>query len=167
MKKIFSMGFAAIMAVGMFSTAMADSFYVSGSATHSGEGKSAFGADTIHGGNIGLGYDVSSWLAVEADYDYFGKVDGTALKAYTVWTVADSVFTKIGSVPVHAIVRVGYTGVQVGEGRVNNKGVAYGAGLGFGVSENVDIIVDYRFRDIDTDGSVDMSTAGLGVKYGF
>ncbi len=164
MKKIFSMGFAALMTVGMFGAAMADGFYVSGSVTHSGEGTTAFGEDTIRGLGAGVGYDLSSWLAVEANYDYFGK-PGTILKGYTASVVVDPVLVNISGMPVHGIASVGYTAVQIGEGGIDDAGVAYGVGLGFGVTENVAVIVDYTFRDFDSDGDTDFSTAGVGIKY--
>lgn len=170
--------FAAIAAFAVAGVANAGGFYgtVNGSVTDYNEDD----VDNTYGGGVGVGYNLTDWVAAEVTYDYLGKesIGGTDVTttSYGVWGVVSPTVATVGGVDVKALARVGYVNTEVdpdGFDSVDDNALAYGAGLGFGVSENLDIVAEWRRRSIDGDqigagaDDADFDTYSLGLKYNF
>ena len=170
MKKMFGIVLAVFAMFGTV-TATAGDIYITGQATYTDNDD----LDNSNGAGVGIGYSFTEWFAVEATYDYLGvgkeadgfKFDGNSIG---VWAVADPTITKIGSMPLKAIGRVGVTRTELNsnEGDVDDTNLAYGVGLGLGVTKNVDVLAGYTWRTVDVGGAdLDMGTASVGLKYTF
>ncbi len=169
--------FAIILAMSVMifgSTAYAGA-YITGQASNTnfdfGDGGDI---DSTFGGGVGVGFDLSSWLAIEATADHLGSdiESGTKYqtRAATVWFVVDPTIAKIGSMPLKVTARAGYarTEFKFSGGEITDSDPAYGAGVALGVSNNTEVFLDYRQRSIESGGeTLDFQTTNLGLKYTF
>jgi opacity protein-like surface antigen len=169
MNKIFGIVLAVVATIGMVSTASASDFYVTGNVadTHV-KGDSAFSNESETGGGIGIGYDINSWLAVEATYDHLADEGGSRVQSGAVWAVVDPTITTVANMPLKATARAGYAYTDIsGNDSFSDTQPAYGVGLALGVSDNMDVTVGYVRRTNVGRDDVDLDTASLGVKYSF
>jgi len=168
MNKLFAIVLATF---AMISTATASDIYVTGQVNHTRT------ADTIHhttGGGLGIGYNFNNWLAVEGTYENLGK-ESQSGTSYTIrstgaWVVVDPTLFKVAAMPVKALGRLGYTYTAVNTtnyGSDYDVRPAFGAGLALGITTNMDVTLEYRFRDFTTNGDVNLDTMALGLTYNF
>ncbi len=182
MNKIFAIVIGMVMMVGT-AHAYKPVDYVTGTVTYNDIDLDVNGFGTVNidktvGVTVGAGKDIfKNWLAVEGTYGQTGEasIGGTDLgevKTIGVWLVADPTIFKINHMPVKAIARVGgvYNKVNThGLGNFYDTGMAYGVGVGLGITKKLDVILDYRVMDVDLVSGVDLNidTVGLGVNYRF
>ncbi len=178
MKQIFAILFAMVMMVGT-AHAYKPVDYVTGSVTRSDVDVNNVNLDHTTGFSVGAGKNIhDKWLALEATYAQTGEVtiggtDIGEVKTIGVWIVADPTIIKINTMPVKFLARVGgvYNNVNIHNSpNVYDTGLAWGAGIGLGVTKHLDVILDYRSMDIDTPiAGVDLEvdTVGLGLVYNF
>jgi len=167
MKKIFGIVLTVIAMVSMVSTASASDFYVTGNVANTHINNES---GSVNGGGVGVGYDVTSWLAAEVTYDYIGKEDGVTAQSAAVWAVVDPTVATIASMPLKVTGRVGYARNKFAccGGAIYDTGLAYGAGLALGVTDNLDVTVGYTRREVTVGVSdFDLDTVNLGAKYSF
>ncbi len=173
MNKIFTIIVAMVMMVG---TAHANDFYGTGSITRSDIDVNSTHFDITTGFNVGGGMNLNNWLAVEGTYSQSGEASAFGIngdvKTIGAWIVADPTIIKINKMPLKFIARVGavYNNVYIHNStNVYDTGMAYGAGLGLGVSKRLDVILDYRTMDVDLvpGAELQVDTVGLGVNYYF
>ncbi len=180
----------AVVATFSAGSAFAGDVYVTGAVTGTDLGVSdgnTSGFDRTIGANIGIGMNINEWLAVEGTYDYLGSNDFTYqgqydnfsnnnavssnydARAFTGWVVVDPTVVTIASMPLKVIGRVGYANTKINYdgGSVSDNQLAYGAGVGLGVTKNIDVVLDYRVYEINNNANVDLNTIGLGAKYTF
>jgi len=175
MKKMI---FAALAVFTLAGVANAEGFYgtVKGSVTQTEIGN--FEADNVYGGGVGIGYNLTDWVAVEGTWDYLGEdtVSGIDVegKSYGGWVVVDPTVATVSGIAIKPMARVGFVNTEVSGGglSINDTALAYGAGLGLGVTENVDIVAEWTRRVIDKDAyggvdDIDFDTYSLGLKYNF
>lgn len=178
MKKILAILFAMVMMVGT-AHAYKPVDYVTGSVTNSDVDVNGTKIDSTTGFSVGAGKNIhNKWLALEGTYSQTGEIevggnDVGEVKTIGVWIVADPTIIKINTMPLKFLARVGgvYNNVNVHNGQnAYDTGIAWGAGVGLGVTKHLDVILDYRTMDIDTPISgvdVGVDTVGLGLVYNF
>lgn len=170
---------AAIAAFAISGVANAGGLYGTLKGSRTSPDVQGVNTDAVYGGGVGVGYNITDWVAVEGTWDYLGEDDffGTDIeaKSYGGWAVLSPTVATFGSVAIKPMVRVGFVNTELSGGgaSIDDTGLAYGAGLGFGVSENMDILAEWTRRTIDGDAigagadDIDFDTYSLGVKYNF
>jgi len=171
MKKIIGFIATSVLAMTMLtSTAQAElDIYSVVTITETGSDWNPFVDDSATGASVALGMGVlpsiMSDLSVEVELGYMGgRIDGGTMSRGGVYLVADPMLFKLGSTPVHAVVRGGYSLINL-KGTIEN-GFLFGAGLGFEVTDNISLIVDYR-RQFSIVFKNSNNTLGVGMKYNF
>ncbi len=185
MKKIFAILFATFAMVGLAQAGAGHSpTYVTGAVTSNDlDNNPGMHIDKTTGWTLGAGHDIygKKWLAVEGTYGQSGELKGSAphygnvegeIKTIGVWIVADPTIFKINHMPVKAIARVGgvYNNVNLhGQPNFYDTGLAYGAGIGLGITKKIDVILDYRVMDIDIvpGQDLDVKAVGISLNYSF
>ncbi len=120
-----------------------------------------FDLDNSEGYGLTLGYNMNSYTAFEYEISEFGSntanigpYDDNPVhwdsRAQTAWVVFDPTLFKIGNMPLKLTVRLGvaYTKIDTNYGTVSDTGSAIGGGFALGVTNNLDLILDCRSRDV-------------------
>jgi len=171
---------AAVAAFAISGVANAGGLYgvVKGSKTDTDTGSNNVNVDDVYGFGVGVGYSITDWVAVEGTWDYlgedsFGNIDVEA-KSYGGWVVVDPTVATVGGVAIKPTARLGFVNTEVSGGglSVDDTAFAYGAGVGFGVTENMDVVAEWTRRTINQDAfggadDIDFDTYSLGLKYNF
>jgi OOP family OmpA-OmpF porin len=132
-------------------------------------------SDPDVGGKIYTGGQFNKWLGMELGYVNFGELErnGGDTKAHGVN------LSVVGTVPmgtvVSAFAKVGTTygwtkteGVIGRTGKADDFGLSYGAGLGFNLSAQTQLLVEWDRHNLkfaDRDSDVDMYSVGLKFRF--
>ncbi|MDE2598438.1 MAG: porin family protein [Rhodocyclaceae bacterium] len=127
------------------------------------------------GGKIYIGGQFNQWLGAEIGYINVGKFDRNGGD-----TTAQGVnISLVGTVPVNNVFSVfGKVGTTYGwtktegaiapTGKKDDFGLSYGAGLGFNLSPQTQLLVEWdrhNFKFVDDRADVDMYSVGLKVRF--
>ncbi len=120
----------------------------------------------INGGNLGVGYNITPWAALETTYNYMGRARGVNIDSIAVSLVVDPVITTIDKMPLKVTGRLGYGRNRIVDNSTTNydNGLTYGMGLAITVSDNLDVIADYTRREMTCCSTNSIS---VGFKYQF
>lgn len=175
MNKIFGIVLAvAVSVMGFTSTASAGSYYATAQVTDTDYDANGLDLGNGTGGGVGLGMNFNTWLAAEVTADYLGSENFNGVsfngRSAGAWLVVDPTIARPGGMPLKVTARVGVTRTKLTTdfGNFYDTDPAYGAGIALGVSNQVDVTLDWRHRSMDLPGGdIDFHTVGLGAKYTF